>query len=237
MLHNEQSPLPESLADVVRSLFAEPDVHETMQRIVQLAVATVPGCDYAGVALVESRRKVDTPVYTHDVVRQSDDLQRSLGEGPSIDAMWSSTHIHLADVASERRWPRYAAEAARLPIGSLLSYRLFTTQGTLGALTLYARAAHAFDDRAHEVGVVYSAQAASALEANRRIANLNRALDTRETIGQAQGILMERHQMTAEQAWERLKAASQNLNVKLAELAEKIARTGEDPTGPPVSGR
>ncbi|QBI54499.1 GAF and ANTAR domain-containing protein [Streptomonospora litoralis] len=234
MLNKDHSPSPEGFADIVRSMFAEPDVRATLQRIVDLAVTTVPGCDYAGVSLSESRSRVESPVATHDIVRRSDELQRELGEGPSLDSMWEGTYVYLPDLTLSARWPAYAAEAAELPIGSLLSYRLFTARETLGALVLYAARPRAFGERAHEVGVIYSAQAASALAANRRIANLNRALDTRETIGQAQGILMERHHMTADQAWQRLRDSSQNLNVKLAELAEKIALTGEDPTGPPA---
>ncbi|GAB3443233.1 GAF and ANTAR domain-containing protein [Streptomonospora sediminis] len=232
MLNNDDSPSPEGFAEVVRSLFAEPDLRATLQRIVDLAVTTVPGCDYAGVGLVESRSRVQSPVATHDIVRRSDALQLELGEGPSLDSMWSGTYVYLPDLTSSRRWPKYAAEAAKLPIGSLLSFRLFTARESLGALVLYAARPQAFDEHSHEVGVIYSAQAASALAANRRIFNLNRALDSRETIGQAQGILMERHQMTAEQAWQRLQGTSQNLNVKLARLAETIALTGEDPTGP-----
>ncbi|GAA4901841.1 GAF and ANTAR domain-containing protein [Streptomonospora salina] len=218
----------------MRSLFAEPDVLATLQRIADLAVTTVPGCDYAGVSLLEPRSRLQTPACTHDIVRRSDALQLQLGEGPALGSMRKGTYVYLPDLTAASRWPKYAAEAAKLDIGSLLSFRLFTARETLGVLILYAARPQAFDQDAHEVGVIYSAQAASALAANRRIANLSRALDTRETIGQAQGILMERHHMTAEQAWERLRGASQNRNVKLAELAEKIALSGEDPTAPPV---
>lgn len=232
MLDKDHPPSPEGLAEVVRSLFAEPDVRETLQRIVDLAVTTVPGCDYAGISLVQPRKRVSSPVATHDIVRRSDDLQRELGEGPALDSMRSDIYRYLPDLTTSTRWPAYAAEAAKLPIGSLLSYRLFTARENLGALILYSAHPRAFDEHTHEVGVLYSAHAASALSANRHMANLNRALDTRETIGQAQGILMERHQLTADQAWQRLRDSSQNLNIKLAELAEKIARTGEDPTSP-----
>ncbi len=229
MLTNDQSPSPEGFADVVRSLFAEPDLRDTLQRIVELAVVTIPGCDYAGVSLIERRAKVYTPVSTDDVVRRSDALQYELREGPALDSIWSTDYVYLPDLRKSQRWPRFAEAAAQLPIGSLLTFRLFTAQETLGALSLYARATQAFHEQDHDVGVIFSAQAASALAATRRITNLNRALDTRETIGQAQGILMERHRMTADQAWEHLKTASQNLNVKLAELARTIALTGEEP--------
>ncbi|WP_046470533.1 GAF and ANTAR domain-containing protein [Allosalinactinospora lopnorensis] len=220
---------PESFADIVRSLFAEPSLHDTLQRIVELAVETIASCDYAGVSLVEGRAKVHTPVFTHEVVRRSDALQYRLREGPSLDSIWESEYLYLSDVAEGEQWPRYAKEASKLPIGSLLTFRLFTSRETLGALSLYARVPYAFRPQDRDVGVIFSAQAATALSSSRRVTNLSRALETRETIGQAQGILMERHQMTAEQAWEYLNSASQNLNVRLAELARTITITGEEP--------
>ncbi len=220
----------DGFAAVMRSLFAEPDVHDTLHRIVGLAVETIPGCDYAGVSIVEGRRRVRTPVSTHEVARASDALQHRLREGPSLDSIWENDYVDLPDVARDGQWPRYAEEASKLSIGSLLTFRLFTTSETLGALSLYAQATHAFEPQDHDVGVIFSAQAATALAATRRLSNLNRALESRETIGQAQGILMERHRMTAESAWQYLRSASQNLNVRLGELAERVTRTGEDPS-------
>lgn len=227
---------PEGFADIMRSLFAEPDVHDTLQRIVGLAVEAIPGCDYAGVSMVEGRSKVHTPVSTHEAARASDTLQYRLREGPSLDSIWDNDYVYLPDVAQGSQWPRYAEEASKLPIGSLLTFRLFTSRETLGALSLYARTSHAFEPQDHDIGVIFSAQAATALASTRRLSNLNRALETRETIGQAQGILMERHHMTAEQAWQHLRSASQNLNMRLAELAERLTRTGEDPAGPDIGG-
>ncbi|RNL81794.1 GAF and ANTAR domain-containing protein [Halostreptopolyspora alba] len=222
---------PDGFADIMRSLLAEPDVHATLQRIVGLAVETIPSCDYAGVSVVDNHNRIGTPVSTHEAARASDALQYRLREGPSLDSIWDDDYVYLPDVAQGSQWPRYAEEASKLPIGSLLTFRLFTSRETLGALSLYARTTHAFEPRDHDLGVVFSAQAATTLASTRRLSNLNRALETRETIGQAQGILMERHRMTAQQAWQCLSSASQNRNVRLAELAERVTRTGEDPTG------
>jgi GAF domain-containing protein len=229
-----EPPSPAGFADALRALFAEPGLHAALRRTADLAVAAIPACDDAALSLVERRGRLSTPVAAGHLARRVDGLQTRLGEGPSIDAVWADDHLalpDLADPAVTARWPRFTAEAARLPVGGMLAFRLFTAEETVGALTLYAGAPGAFTPRDLELGVVFSAQAASALAAHRRIANLNRALDTRETIGQAQGILMERHHLTADQAWEHLRTTSQNLNIRLAELAASIALTGEEPDG------
>ena len=67
-------------------------------------------------------------------------------------------------------------------------------------------------------------------DARREIEHLRRALVTRTVIGQAIGILMERRRITAEEAFEELKNASQRANVKLAQIAEDLTETGEWPT-------
>ncbi|GAA3751700.1 GAF domain-containing protein [Spinactinospora alkalitolerans] len=223
-------------ARILRDIFAEPDVHDGLHQIADLAVRTITGCDHAGIALVEDHSAVHTPVFTDEVVRRCDALQHGLGQGPCLDPAWPSASVHLADTSSEPRWPRYAEAVRELGIGSTLTFLLFTSGSALGALTLYASRSGAFSAADQDVGMVLSAQAATALADARRITNLHRALESRETIGQAQGILMERHRITADQAWQRLRTASQDLNVKLAKLAEEITRTGEEPWDGPAPG-
>jgi hypothetical protein len=106
----------------------------------------------------------------------------------------------------------------------------------MGALNLYARYPLAFGALDRARGVVLAGLAGLALglaeaheEQVRRAENLRQALVTRELIGQAQGILMERERITAEQAFEILRAASQNLNTKLWEVAQDLVETGERP--------
>jgi AmiR/NasT family two-component response regulator len=73
-------------------------------------------------------------------------------------------------------------------------------------------------------------------ETERRLEGLQRALATRELIGQAQGILMERERLSADQAFDILRVASQRLNVKLLEVAHRLVETGESPLNSHISG-
>ncbi|TQN31768.1 GAF domain-containing protein [Haloactinospora alba] len=226
---SDQSLSPGRIADLVRSLFVGPDMQDALQRIADSAVDLVGGCDYAGVSVTDGEGGIRTLCYTHGVVLKHNTLQSRVAEGPCVDVAEGVEFLHVADLAHEHRWPHYAAEASELPFGSMLLYRLFTRTDVLGVLAMYSDSPDAFPPHTHEVGTVLSAHATAALAASHHIANLNRALKTRETIGQAQGILMERHRMTPDQAWEHLRAVSQDRNVKVAQLAEQISRTGEDP--------
>lgn len=226
---SDQALPPRRVADLVRSLFVGPDMQDALQRIADIAVDLVGGCDYAGVSAADGDGGIRTLSYTHSVVLQHNTLQSRVAEGPCLDVARGVEFLHVADLAHAHRWPHYAAEISELPLGSMLFYRLFTRTEMLGVLAMYSNSPDAFPAHTHEVGMVLSAHATAALSASRHIANLNRALKTRETIGQAQGILMERHRMTPNQAWEQLRTVSQDRNVKVAQLAEQISRTGEEP--------
>jgi len=108
--------------------------------------------------------------------------------------------------------------------------------GRNGALVLYANCSHAFDtvDRARALLLASLAGLAltmvQAHEDDTEIArNLEAALLTREIIGQAQGILMERERITADQAFVILRRASQHLNIKLHDVAQALVEPGSDP--------
>jgi hypothetical protein len=103
----------------------------------------------------------------------------------------------------------------------------------LGSLNHYSRAADGFADVDAECAVLLAAHlgavlalALDAASAGRRVIELGQAVQTRDVIGQAKGILMERQRLTADQAFDVLKRASQRLNRKLVEIADDLATTG-----------
>jgi GAF domain-containing protein len=221
-------------SQTAQALFSPSNVQDTLTRVVALAVASIEGCDLAGVFLVEGD-VVTTPVYTDPVVVDLDALQHRIGEGPCLDAVTHRVPFYAGDLSDDPRWSRLGAEATGSGIRSLLALPLFAN-GTLGTLNLYAHYPQAFGviDRAR--GVLLAGLADLALSAaqthedgERRVANLHAALATREVIGQAQGILMERERITAWQAFDILRRASQHLNVKLRDVAQSLVDTGEQP--------
>ena len=223
--------LATSLSDLARTLQDEDNVEKTLQAIVNAAVGTVPGAQYAGLSVVERRRQVHTRAGTDDLVYQVDQVQYDAGEGPCLDAMYEHQTVHLPDMASEQRWPRFTHGAAELGVGSMLAFQLWVHEDNLGALNLYSAQTHAFDDDSEHVGLLFAAHAAVAMSGAQHVEHLTKAMAARDVIGQAKGILMERHKLTADQAFTVLAQASQHANTKLIDVARSLAQTGTAPPG------
>ena len=233
--------LTADFSETARALLSVGDVHDTLEKVAALAVATIDGCDCASVYLVE-QTVVAAPTSADSVVAELDAAQRQSGQGPCEDAIAQGMTVYAGDFGDERRWPDFAREATARGIRSMLACPLYV-DGALGALNLYARYPLAFGviDRAKAVllaglaAVAFSA-ALTHEEEKRQSSNLHAALATRELIGQAQGILIERERVTPDQAFDILRRASQHLNLKLRDVAQSLVETGERPkTGPPRS--
>jgi transcriptional regulator with GAF, ATPase, and Fis domain len=216
---------------MARDLAAQSSVRETLDRIVSHAVALVEGCEAAGVMVVH-RGQVETLAASDNMVTVSDQLQSEFQEGPCFDATRNRHDAYrITDMHSENtRWPQYAKRARELGIGSTMGFLLYTDdERNLGALDLYSSQVDAFGKDHEHVGWLLAAHAAVALSSAQHVAHLNDALETRQLIGQAVGVLMSRHKLTERQAWERLTRTSQNTNVKVRDLAETILYTGDLP--------
>jgi GAF domain-containing protein len=204
------------------------DVERTLHSITTAAVRTVPGAEFASISLVTNRR-VHPRGATTELAEEIDGLQTEYDQGPCLDSLREHYTVRIDDFATEQRWPRFAAAACRRGAGSLLSFQLFTDGANLGALNLYAKVPHAFGDDSETVGRIFASHAAIALSAARQEENLRHALDGRDLIGQAKGILMERYRLPAAQAFELLVLASTHTNRKLFDIADELTSTGALP--------
>ena len=221
----------DAFAEMARALLAEDDVQHTLQKICDLAVETIDGCDHAGISFLKGR-KVDTPASSDDVPRKVDSIQYEVGEGPCLDAIRDHEVFETGDLGREDRWPHFASRAQReTGITSMLCFRLFVEGDTLGALNLYSKAANAFGEESRTVGLVFAAHAAVALSSAIHDEQMEEALQSRDLIGQAKGILMAREGITADQAFDMLRRASQRLNVKLRDVAGGIVERSAAPAG------
>ena len=221
------------LAEVATTLFAPGTVESTLQRIVDLAAATIEGCDEAGIFLVENERVI-TPASSSPIVVELDGMQFEADEGPCLDAVSERDVFYAEDLLDDDRWPTFGPAIAAVGFRSLLAYPLSAER--LSALNLYAQLPRAFGAIDRAKALIFATLAGLALTAaedrareDDRADHLHEALRTRELIGQAQGILMERERITAEQAFDVLSRASQHMNVKLREIAARLVETGEAP--------
>ncbi len=217
-------------AAIARELEQQDSETATLDRIAALAVETVRGCDYAGISLVDRRRRITTVTATDDLVSKADQEQFDLNEGPCVDSIREQSTVHVPQLATDPRWPRWGRWVAEsLGMTSLLCFQLFTTGRSYGALSMYSSRVAAFDDHDQAVGLALAAHTAVALARSRQVDNLNVAVVNRTVIGQAEGILMERYGIDADQAFRMLSRVSQDENRRVNAIAEDLVRTRATP--------
>lgn len=218
--------LADQLSELARTLEKQPDLQTTLDTIVRSAVTTVPGATDASISQIQRRREVKTLAAVGELARSVDHAQYDLGEGPCLDTLYEQETVRLSDLGAEDRWPQFVARARELGVGSMLAVQLFVEGEDLGALNLVSRQSQAFDDESEYVALLFASHAAVAMSGERTRGHLKAAMTTREVIGQAQGILMERFKVTGEVAFHMLIVASQNSNRKLRDVADDLVSTG-----------
>lgn len=212
------------LAELVRELQQKtpPDGQASLDGLIRHVAESVPGARYAGITIA-GRRRLETPAATGRYPIVLDEIQNREGEGPCVADAWDHDTIRIDDLAKAGRWPRYRRGALKhTPIRSVLSFKLFRGSQTAGTLNLYAEQARAFDDDSLRAGLAVAAHAAVAWDILQRAKQFRDALASRDVIGQAKGILMERFEIDSVGAFDLLKRLSQESNTPVAELAEKL---------------
>jgi transcriptional regulator with GAF, ATPase, and Fis domain len=217
--------LLESLAIAARQLQGTGSIDDLLQKIVDLAVDAVPGCAYAGVS-TERNGRPNSPVVSDPAVLAIDSLQYSLGTGPCLHAMRGpDVLVEAPDLEHDPRFDPFGAEAAKADCRAVMAHRLYVDGSTLGSLNLYAREVQAYTEESRRSSVVLSGLASLALNMIRldyEGEGLREAVQSRDVIGQAKGLLMARDGVTGEEAFETLRTTSQDQNIKLRTLAQQI---------------
>ncbi|MFJ4716367.1 GAF and ANTAR domain-containing protein [Streptomyces sp. NPDC088785] len=216
------------LAATARELLAADSVDATLDRVTHSALDLIEGCTAAGVLLL-SRGTAQTLAPTDRLVNDSDALQAELGEGPCFDAARTGHPVfRIEDLTEEHvRWPAYAPRAKALGIGSMMGFLLYTEDEDLGALNVYSAKPGAFTEDSQTAGWTLAAHAAVAFASARQHAQLEKAVASRHTIGEAMGILMAGHQLSEREAFDVLRRYSQEKNVKLREVAALVCERGD----------
>jgi len=127
------------------------------------------------------------------------------------------------------RWPQYAPHARKLGVGSMMGFLLYTEDDNLGALDLYSSSPNAFTKQSEHVGWLVASHAAVAFSSARTHAQLHSAMESRHSIGEAIGIVMERYKLDEDQAFAVLRKSSQDQNTKLREIVRTVTETGGIP--------
>jgi GAF domain-containing protein len=219
-----------ALADVARSWRSERELSALLGAIVRDATIIIPGVRRASVSVQTSKRGgggTARTARTDAVIAAVDDLQNELRQGPSIDAAGQHDAFRTGALATDRRWPAFGPRAAELDLNSMLALPLYVVGVRLGALNLASDRADAFDEWAEQLGLLFAAHAAVAIDACRRQEQLGEALSARDVIGQAKGIITCRNRVSVDQAFAMLVTMSQDTNLKLREVAEYVVQHAE----------
>lgn len=200
-------------------------VDDVLVDVTAAAKELIAGVDIAGVLLVGKGGTHQTLAPTSDVMFKLDELQMTTGEGPCLQAALDEIVIRTDDFRDEPRFPTYAPKVVELGLLSALSLKLYTADRTAGALNLFGYEPRPWNSEAETIGMVLAAHAASAILASRESEQLQSALSTRDRIGQAKGIIMERFKIDDVRAFEMLRKLSQDTNTKLVDVAHRVIDT------------
>lgn len=223
------------LADELTAVFArmsgfllsQETVDTALRLVTSLAQSTLAGTVGAGVTLIDGQGRKTSAAASDALTERADNLQYELNEGPCLTAWERSTVVRIDDVAAEERWPRWCRAVQSLPVRSTLSTPLVVGGRTLGAIKVYGDQVDASDFHAEQVLTMFAAQAGilianmQTLESARQLTDqLKEALESRDVIATAKGIVMVTERVDGEAAFARLVALSQREGKKLREVAE-----------------
>jgi GAF domain-containing protein len=229
-------PLVEQFVELTRTLLDSGSVAAVLDRVVDVARCIVPGADVVSVTLRDPAGEFHTPAETHRVASELDQLQYRFGEGACVEA-GSPTGPALAvsdDLAVDARWPRFGPSAAALGYRSLLAAALLpdaVSPQLSGALNVYSQQPRGLDAHSRNVVMLLASHASVVLARTQAVTRgqleveqLREALNSRDVIGQAKGILMVRRGISADEAFAVLRQTSQEMNIKLRDIAETVVR-------------
>ena len=217
--------LAQRMAELARTTSPPRSVDDVLSDVTATARELIPGADTAGVLLIGRNGKYESRAATTELPHKLDALQMAFDEGPCVQAAVDDLIVRTDDFRTERRWPKYSPAVVEFGVLSGLSVKLYTADRTAGALNMFAFTPHAFDAEDETIATVLDAHAAAAILASREGEQLQSALATRDRIGQAKGIIMERYDVDELRAFEMLKQLSQDSNTRLTDVAQRVIDT------------
>jgi anti-anti-sigma factor len=231
----------DALAALSQFLVADVPLGETLHRVAQITIQAIPSAAFAGMSMLDQHGRPSTPIYTAEDSPQIDAAQYEAGKGPCLDAWRTQSTVRIDDLKADGdRYPEFAAAALEHGVLSTLSLPMAAGGVGMGALNMYAYVAAGFsaDDEAlaqelTDAASVVLANATAYWQAFDLSEHYNEAMKSRAVIEQAKGMLMARSEtLTADDAFELLRSASQRENVKLRHIAQRIV----DRQPPPQAG-
>lgn len=224
-----------ALNQVARDLDQSREVDDVLSTIVASVTHSLPEIDHAGISITHRAGKIETRIWTGNLVTDLDQLQYDLGEGPCVDAIDPEIPddiVRVDDARHEQRWPNYIPQAVKAGLRSQLGLRLYTENETVGGLNLYSTSADVISNDTELLAEMFATHAALALGRVRKETHLIKSMETRALIGQATGMVMERYNLDNRHAFDYLIRVSQSSNTKLRDVATHIVEERRLPLDP-----
>jgi hypothetical protein len=203
------------------------DLDQTLSNITAAAVEVLPEVKYASITVKHADDRLETFAATDPVILDIDAFQYSLREGPCYEAATDTVHLTAPNLDRDTRFPNYAPHAVSLGVHAQAGIRLFETEQSNGALNLYSDTPGSFEDF-DALSELFAHQAAVALAYAREVGHLQTAVKSRQMIGQAVGIVMERFQLDEAHAFAFLARISSHRNIKLRLVAQAFIDEGKN---------
>lgn len=224
--------LAEAMRDLAEAMAQAEGLRQTAQVVADAAVALIPGVEQASVSLARRGVGIDTLAASGDLPLRADAAQVEAGEGPCIEAAWEHDIARLNDTRTDRQWPVFSRRAHDLGVASMLSVQLSLPQREdgdtrIGAVNTYAGVPDAFDHVADHIALVLAVHAAVGIGQAEREEQLRVALDSRDVIGQAKGLIMAQQGVSAGTAFDLLVRQSRDSNTRLRDLAQGVVEAHE----------
>ncbi|MEU4605673.1 GAF and ANTAR domain-containing protein [Kribbella sp. NPDC023972] len=213
-----------AFADLAVQLHESPTTAETADAVVRYAIPAI-ACSHAGIALQDASGNITIGTVSSDVPCVLYTIQLQHGDGPMIASIQHGVVLYIPDAAAETRWPAWSRRAVDLGVGSVVHLPLTAGSTTLGVLSLFKQVCHGFSDDDLAIAHVLARHASVAVATAQRREDMSSRVDARKLVGQAMGILMERHDLDADQAFAVLRRYAENNDLKLQQVAEHLVAT------------
>ena len=221
---DDSSSVASALTEAARSINSHRSLDDTLDAIVRAAQETVPGFEHVGISVTHGGGRIETRAGTGRLVWDIDELQYKLGQGPCYDAITEGGVTIMEDIGTEQRWPQYVEEAAKHGLRAQMGLQRYSENGTLGGLNFYSQEP-GIDGDAIQLAELFAAHASIALGRAKHEHQLNESVTTRQAIGTAIGIIMERYRIPEDRAFRFLVRASSTGNVKLRTIAQEVVES------------
>ncbi|MCW2814307.1 MAG: hypothetical protein JWN84_1762 [Nocardioides sp.] len=217
--------LSRALAEAAADIHRHTSLPETLDAIALAARDAMPAVDHVGVTLADGNHgALETAAATDDLVREIDKVQFSVRQGPCVEAVESGTSelVVLEDARHSGDYHDFVMGAVPLGLRSTAAIRLFTADRTIGVLNLYSTSTDVLDDETRTIAELFALHASYAYGHRHQVSHLQRAIESREVIGNAVGIVMERYQLDRGRAFEYLVRVAATSETKVRLVAEEL---------------